>query len=179
MNKTVIVMKVGPHSGMSLNDIIESKKVEEKVHGVHYWGYSGSFCRPKITQEFCKWSLVKYNTLPTLVLLETKSAYESKDIGFIREYSEDNFVYKSFDKPVQLRGAQFSFVACNIRQDTDFILDNYLVFGGKNDGKPLIDHLRFRVNKAFAVQKEKITNQTGVNVLVADMVSPYAIWLRE
>ena len=53
--KAIIVMKVGPHSGMSLSDIIKSKKEEEKTHGVHYWGYSGVFCQPKPSQEFCQW----------------------------------------------------------------------------------------------------------------------------
>ncbi len=53
----IIVMKVGPHSGMSLDEIIESKREEEKGNGVHYWGYSGVFCRPLATQEFCKRSV--------------------------------------------------------------------------------------------------------------------------
>ena len=39
--KAAIVMKVGPHSNMSLSEIIESKKIEEGVYGVHFWGYSG------------------------------------------------------------------------------------------------------------------------------------------
>ena len=72
-----------------------------------------------------------------------------------------------------------SFVASNVRHYSNFILENYLVFGGKNNGNSLIDHLRFRVNKSFAVQKDLITHKNGVNVLVADIVPPYAIWLRE
>ena len=50
----IIVMKVGPHNDMSLDKIIESKNKEEIGNGVHYWGYSGVFCRPNWVQNFCK-----------------------------------------------------------------------------------------------------------------------------
>lgn len=81
----IIVMKVGPHSYMSLDEIIESKNKEEILNNVHYWGYSGVFCRPKRVQEFCKNSVLN-NHIPKLILIETRSSYNS-DIGFIHEYS--------------------------------------------------------------------------------------------
>lgn len=168
----IIVMKVGPHSDMSLDEIIESKNKEEIGNGVHYWGYSGVFCRPKQVQEFCKNS-----KFPKLVLIETKSSYSSS-IGFINEYSEDNINYKKFKSPVQLQGAQFSFVAKNIRKYNGFKLDDFIVVSGKNDGKPLSRHLKFKVNKCFAKYKGN-SNDKEINVLVADLVEPYAVWLKE
>lgn len=180
MNKSIIIMKVGPHSGMELSDIVQSKKEEERLHGVHFWGYSGVFCQPIATQKFCKWSLSEYGVSPTLVLLETKSPYATQDIGYINEYSIDNKIYKKFDKPVQLQGAQFSFVSRNIREIEDFSLDNFVVFGGKNDGLPLSSHLRFRVNKSFAIQGDVPADHcTKTRALIADMVEPFAIWLKD
>ena len=172
----IIVMKVGPHSDMSLDEIIESKNKEEIGNGVHYWGYSGVFCRPKQVQEFCKKSIMN-NHSPKLVLIETKSSYSS-NIGYINEYSEDNKNYKRFKSPVQLQGAQFSFVAKNIRKYNKFRLDDFVVVSGKNDGKVLSSHLRFKVNKCFA-KYEVNSNDKEISVLVADLVEPYAVWLKE
>ena len=182
--KAIIVMKVGPHSNMSLSDIIISKKEEEKKHGVHYWGYSGVFCQPKPTKNFCEWAKKTYGEDPYLILIETKSSYNS-DIGMITQYSEDNVIFKKFVEPVQLQGAQFSFVAKEIEMIEGFDLNDYIVVGGKNDGKPLSQHLRYRVNKSFAKYKNNMEDGTDkglgvkMSVLGAKLVFPYAIWLKE
>ncbi len=182
--KAIIVMKVGPHSGMSLADIIVSKKEEEKIHGVHYWGYSGVFCQPKPTKDFCEWAKKNYDEEPYLILIETKTSYKS-DIGMITQYSEDNKTFEKFAAPVQLQGAQFSFVAKEIELVKEFDLNDYIVVGGKNDGKILLQHLRYRVNKAFAKLKPRTEKENDVgegetiSVLRAKLVYPYAIWLKE
>lgn len=180
--KAIILMKVGPHSNMSLNEIIQTKQEEEKLHGVHYWGYSGVFCQPTPTQIFCNQIKKEFNELPTLILMETKSSYIS-DIGMINQYSEDNQNYQDFKAPVQLQGAQFSFVAKNLRVLDDFCLDDYRVVGGKNDGKSLSEHLKFRVNKCFGRinghTDSKSIERKKIRVLAADMVEPYAVWLKD
>ena len=113
MDDYVIVMKVGPHSHMTLEEIIESKKEEEKIHGVHFWGYSGVFCQPAKVQDFCE-KAKKENQKVHLILLETKSNYDSS-IGYITQYSKDGIHYENFKGPVQLQGAQFSFVGKNLK----------------------------------------------------------------
>lgn len=172
----IIVMKVGPHSDMSLEEIMKSKKDKEVGNGVHFWGYSGVFCRPRKVQDFCKNSILNGNS-PKLVLIETKSSYNS-EIGYINEYSDDNESYKKFKSPVQLQGAEFSFVAKNIRKYDSFRFNDFIVVGGKNNGKVLKDHLKFKVNKCFAKHNGKSTDKE-INVFVADLVEPYAVWLKE
>lgn len=176
-----IVMKVGPHSNMTLPDIIESKKQEELTHGVHYWGYSGVFCQPRPTQEFCKMAREKYGENPSIILIETKSSYKS-NIGYITQYSVDNKVYVPFRAPVQLQGAQFSFVAKGLKC-LKFVPAMYNVYGGKNHGKSLLEHMRFRVNKSFAILNTSCVvseeNSVPMNVLAAELVEPYAVWLKE
>lgn len=178
----IIVMKVGPHSNMTLEEIIKSKQEEELKHGVHYWGYSGVFCQPRSTQAFCRWANETYGEDPSIILIETKSAYNST-IGYITQYSTDNKVYVPFQAPVQLQGAQFSFVAKNLRRLESFVPAAYNVYGGKNDGKVLTEHLRFRVNKSFAVLNPSAhadrVDSVQTNVLIATLVEPYAIWLME
>lgn len=180
--RAIIVMKVGPHSGMTLDEIIFSKQVEENFHGVHYWGYSGNFCLPKPTQEFCKRAKEIYGENPQLILLQTKSAYKST-IGEITHYSEDGETYVEFNKPVQLQGAKFSFVAKKIREINNFDLSNYIVVGGKNAGRPLAQHFRGRVNKSFAqlsltCETVRSSNEQFEKVLVAELTYPYAVWLK-
>ena len=177
MDDYVIVMKVGPHSHMTLEEIIESKKEEEKIHGVHFWGYSGVFCQPAKVQDFCK-KAKKENQKVHLILLETKSNYDSS-IGYITQYSKDGIHYENFKGPVQLQGAQFSFVGKNIQKRSDFSLDNYRTIGGKNDNKPLVDHLKFRVNKSFAKKDPSLHYSNDIPVLEVELVEPYAIWLKE
>lgn len=176
--KNIIVMKVGPHNDMSLNEIVFSKIEEEKIHGKHFWGYSGVFCTPKATQEFCKKCYEEDKVYPTLILVETKSSYKSI-IGKIDYYSVDSKEYIKFDYPVQLQGAQFSFVAKKISVIDKFPLSKYKVVGGKNDGIPLLDHLRFRVNKSFATLNDHLNVDTRyVRVLAAELVPPYSVWLK-
>lgn len=174
-------MKVGPHSNMSLKEIIKSKQEEELLHQVHYWGYSGVFCQPKPTKEFCKKCVRDKGEAPLLVLLETKSPYKSS-IGTIKNYSSNGFDYCEFKSPVQLQGAEFSFVAKNLRVVENFPLNMYSVVGGKNNGKQLLEHLRFRVNKSFATlnkdNPKSIKSMQAATVLVADLVDPFAIWLK-
>lgn len=171
--KNIIVMKVGPHGTMDLKEIIDSKREEEKLNGAHFWGYSGVFCTPKATQEFCK----NAGGEVALVLIETKSPYASS-IGKITQFSEDGKTFKNFNAPVQLSGAQYSFVAKNLREYDGFSLDDYLVVGGKNDGKQLSQHLKFRVNKCFGTCDKNIKNNEKTRVLIADLIYPYCIWLK-
>jgi hypothetical protein len=178
-------MKAGPHGAMSLNEIIKSKQDEEKIHGVHFWGYSGVFCHPKATQAFCYESLKNEKESVKLILIETKSPYSSQ-IGNIIHFSENGSDYKEFKGPVQLSGAQFSFVAKNLRKYNNFCIDDYIVVGGKNNDLPLNKHLKFRVNKAFAKldkfnerDKENGQKEAKQSVLVADLAEPYCIWLKE
>ncbi|KNY30558.1 hypothetical protein [Pseudobacteroides cellulosolvens] len=181
--ENIIVMKVGPHSNMSLSEIIKTKQEEETIHGVHYWGYSGVLCQPKKAQEFCRWSLSVSNQAPRLILIETQSSYIS-NIGAINYFSSNGNDFEAFSGPVQLQGAQFAFVSRKLKKVENFALDDYLVVGGKNDGKPLSLHLRYRVNKSFARIKpcnfmdNKGDTVPQITVLEAELVYPYAIWLE-
>jgi len=174
-----IVMKVGPHTGMSLDDIVESKFKEEARLGVHYWGYSGTSCRPRRVLEFVAYVLLRQRTPPSLLLLETQSDYASEKIGRIGTFSTDQREYRGFGAPVQLQGAQYAFVACGLqRVDQELRLDTYSVMGGRNDGRPLSQHLRYRVNKAFVRHgSEPASLESSRLACLAQLAEPYVIWL--
>lgn len=176
-----VVMKVGPHSGMSLSEIVASKVEEESRLGQHYWGYSGTLCHPKRVLEFVEYVRSLQELPPQLLLLETASNYDSS-IGKINSFSTDCNRYEVFGGAVQLQGAEFAFVAQGLHSvDRDICLDEFDVVGGKNNGQPLSHHLRHRVNKAFVKRRpadEREMSQRCRLSYVAQLVSPFVIWLR-
>jgi hypothetical protein len=174
-----IVMKVGPHSGMSLAQIAESKRAEEAIGGVHYWGYSGTSCHPSRVRSFVLDVLARQAAAPVLLLLETRSGYTSP-IGRIGRFSTDAGTYGAFDGPVQLQGAQYAFVCRNLRRmDCSFPADSYSVVGGTNDGALLSRHLRYRVSKAFVRRNEVVVSaQQARLAYAAELAEPYVIWLE-
>lgn len=175
-----IIMKVGPHSGMSLEEILRSKQQEEQRGGCHYWGYSGTMCHPRRVIEFVSAVISETNRPPDLLLVATPSDYSSC-LGPVGEYSTDGKVFHRFSTQVQLQGAQYAFVASNIRHiDQDIDLDDFEVVGGKNDGVRLSQHLRHRVNKACVRRCDNPRPSKKVRLAyLSSLVEPYAVWLRE
>lgn len=174
-----VVMKVGPHSGMGLGDIAASKVDEERRLGVQYWGYSGTLCTPNRVHQFVSYVSSIQARPPSLLLIATTSPYASP-VGHSMRYSADGVNFREFPGRVQLQGAQFAFVAQDLQPiGSDFMLDEYDVVGGKNDGKPLSIHLRQRVGKAFVRRASRIDKASPARLaFVAQLVAPYAIWLE-
>ena len=178
-----VVMKVGPHSGMSLAEIAASKAEEERRLGRHFWGYSGSLCHPRRVVDFVAYARAMTETPVQLLLIETSSDYRSS-IGKIAAFSTDQQHYTRFADAVQLEGAQFAFVARDLQRiDSDIDLDAFSVVGGRNDGRSLSQHLRHRINKAFvrtvthAAAAARISARCRL-AYSARLVEPFAVWLR-
>lgn len=52
--KYILIMKIGPFCGFSLEEIIDIKTKEQAAIGKFFLGYSGVFCHPKRVSEFIK-----------------------------------------------------------------------------------------------------------------------------
>ena len=74
-------------------------------------------------------------------------------------------------------------MAKELHEVNGFRLSDYIVVSGKNDGLPLNEHLRFRVNKSFAKLRTELVEQINpteeIKVLSATLVPPFAVWLKE
>lgn len=177
-------MKVGPHSGMSLSEIVQSKLEEEDRLGFHFWGYSGSLCRPDLVLDFVNFSISKNGRPPLLILLETKSKFKN-NIGKIKKFSTDQTIYTHFNQPVQLQGADFSFVAKELfspREELD--LSQFIVFNRNPTTEPIRLHkyLRYRVSKACAEFSPEGEGHISNNIrpfMIAKLEKPYVVWLKE
>lgn len=176
-----VIMKVGPHCGMTLDEIVKSKLTEESKYGMHYWGYSGTACRPCRVLEFVNESMAIQASPPVLLLVATQSAYHSP-VGKIRTFSTAEGEVSNLPPEVQLQGAEFSFVCRGLRSvQADLRLSQYLVVGGKNNGLPLHLHLRSRVNKACVrlTTADPLLDTSTCHVAYAtDLIEPFVVSLN-
>jgi len=184
--ENILFMKVGPHSGFELDEIIKMKKGEEEAHGKFFWGYAGTLCHPFKVVNFVKQSL-KYGKRPMMVMAYTPSKYFSSTTGRIKEYSIDRTRWIPLPEGVVLIGCKYAVIGEGLRQTQILIdLNSYAVWNGGqvtlwgNPGRLLGDYLKGQVNKARAVllpNSSKSPRYTQISY-IAEIVEPYCVFLR-
>ena len=143
LSKYVIIMKIGPFSGFSLEQIFDIKTLEEQKIGKFFLGYAGVFCHPKRVSEFVKLAKSEKEKVQVL-FIETKSNFISP-IERLSEYSLDNESWSPLGEEVLLVGAKFSIVGNNLKKtDFDIDLSNYQSILGTTPGKTLDEYLVWR-----------------------------------
>lgn len=148
--KYAIVMKIGPFSGFSLEQIIDIKVGEEKNIGKFFLGYAGVFCHPKRVKEFVE--LAKADGEKVYVLfIKTQSNFQSP-IQRLSQYSKDNQVWQPLPPEVLLVGSKFSIVGKGIKEtDFEINLADYQSMLGAMPGKTLDQYLQWRCDKTCAI----------------------------
>lgn len=148
--KYVIVMKIGPFSGFSLEEIIRIKEKEEEEIGKFFLGYAGVFCHPKRVAEFVQ--LAKRENEKVFVLfIKTNSNFVSS-IERLSEYSLDKESWQPLGEEVLLVGSKFSIVGKKLeRVHFDINLSDYQSMLGTTPGKTLDEYLRWRCDKSCAM----------------------------
>lgn len=165
--KYAIIMKIGPFSGFSLEEIIDIKIKEEEKIGKFFLGYAGVFCHPKRVAEFVKLAKAA-NEKVYLMFIRTPSNFISP-IERLSEYSLDKESWQPLDKEVLLVGSKFSIVGKNIQTvDFEINLSDYQSVLGTTLGKSLDEYLRWRCDKSCAVyapQKTKEPKMTKISFM--------------
>ncbi len=169
-------MKAGPHSGNTLDEIINMKLEEESKLKRFYWGYSGSLCHPYVVQKFCK-EATELGKKVKLLLTPTKSNYNPRVIKKVTEFSMDNIRWYSLPQGVHLWNCKYAIIAKNLKKSNIFInLGEYIVFPNR---RPLINYLKGRVNKACAILSNTRHGFQPLYVsYVANVIEPFCIFLR-
>jgi hypothetical protein len=177
----IILMKVGPYCGYSLDEIIKIKQKEEKDVGMYFWGYSGVFCRPMVIKNLV--SREKNQDIKVL-FVETKSDFGPTKVDKFEKYSEDSGEWKLLPSNVLLVGNKakphFAITAKNLREvNIELDLSQYCTLKGifPNDNQRFDEYFRYRVDKACGifvpnngVDKKKITIK-----YISELVPPYAV----
>lgn len=178
----ILFMKVGPHSGFTLDEIYKMKSEEEGRFGRFYWGYAGSLCYPTRVRSFAMEADERLGRAPKVVMATTTAKYVNKTVGTIGEWSLDKSVFHPVEDGVTLIGCTIAILCQNLMQvDATLDLDQYAVANGAHAGRRLSRYIQHQVNKACAIRAGGSRNgQSVVRIsAVADLVVPYCVYLRE
>jgi hypothetical protein len=182
----ILLMKVGPYCGYSLDEIIDIKQNEEKLCGKYFWGYSGVFCRPHVINAFANFCSMN-NLSPKVLFTVTESSFVPKDMDKFTQYSTDGSRWKDLDEDVYLVGnhkkAHFGITAKNL-QKVDFKLNlaDYCTFRGMlpDRNKSLSDYFKYRVDKACGYYSPACDGKREITIsYVSDLVSPFGVYIRK
>lgn len=179
--KGIIYMKIGYHTNEEIDEIVKRKLKEERDVGYFFWGYGGSFCHPlnqiKPFIEKCLAIGIK----PKLLMSFTPSKYISTP-NFAKEYSTDKKDWRPLPEKVSIKGSKYAIVCKNLKKvNVEIDLNSYMVGVGNKKGTPLGEYIRYRVDKACAFlndSKKKLPEKTVKIVYVADIINPWAVFVR-
>jgi hypothetical protein len=150
--KYSIIMKIGPFSGFSLEEIIDIKIREEQKVGKFFLGYAGVFCHPKRIKDFIQLATSEGEKV-YVFFIKTPSNFISP-IQQLLYFSKDNETWESLPKEVLLVGSKFAIVGKGIKKtDFEINLSNYQSMLGCVPGKTLDEYLRWRCDKSCAIYK--------------------------
>ncbi len=180
----IILMKVGPYCGYSLEEIIDIKQKEQKKVGKYFWGYSGVFCRPNVVKNLVSYAKGKK---VYVLFVETKSDFKPSTYDRFEKYSEDGGVWKDIPDDILLVGnknkSHFAITSNKLKKvDMNFDLSQYCTLKGifPNDNQRLDTYFRYRVDKACGVYVPNgMAEKRGVQIkYVSELVEPYSVFIR-
>lgn len=178
----VLFMKVGTHARETLENIIERKTREIEDEGWGLWGYGGSTCHPQtMVQPFAK----EYERRGGIIYL-CMEPMESKHFAEplrADEYSIDGLKWKEIPESINVLGSRYALVIKNLRKaDFELPLENTQVALGNSMGARGSRYIAGRVDKACLEIADVVAQdipEKSVHIgLVADIVNPYAVYLR-
>jgi len=180
----IVLMKVGPYCGYSLDEIIDIKQKEQKKVGKYFWGYSGVFCRPNVIKN-----LVSYANGKKIYVLfvETKSDFIPSTFDRFNQFSEDGGIWNDLSDDVLLVGnknkAHFAITAKKLKKvDMTIDLSQYCTLKGifPNDTQRFDKYFRYRVDKACGVYipNDNVEKKEVQIKYISELVEPYSVFIR-
>lgn len=181
----LLFMKVGTHAQESLEDIIARKSEEIAKVGYAMWGYGGNTCHPStMVQPFAE-SFAAQGQPIHLVMEEMDSKHFAEPLC-AKEYSADNLTWLEIPEDIQVRGSRFALKIGGLRKtDEQLSLNSTRVAIGPTKGRLGSRYVQGRVDKAcleVLKEPENVNEEVERAVrpinLIADLVEPYAVFLR-
>lgn len=182
----LLYMKVGTHAQESLEDIIARKSKEIAKVGYGLWGYGGNTCHPStMVQPFAERFAGEGRPIH-LVMEEMDSKHFAEPLC-AKHYSADNLEWHEIPEDIEVRGSRFALKIANLRQvEEELSLNATRVAVGPTMGRLGGRYVQGRVDKACleVLDEPEIVNEESdrstrkIN-LVADLMSPYAVFLRD
>lgn len=178
----VLYMKVGTHAQEPLDEIIRRKTKEIEDAGFAMWGYGGSTCHPRtMVQPFSK-SFEQSGGKIFLCMQEMVSNHFADQIR-ADECSTDGLVWQDIPSPINVLGSRYALCIKNLhKEEFGLPLPSTRVALGNSSGVIGSQYIRGRVDKAcleiIADHAELEEHEIIPISLVAELVDPYAVFLR-
>jgi hypothetical protein len=180
----LLYMKVGTHAQEKLEDIIIRKTKEIERAGMAFWGYGGSTCHPQtMVQPFAK-TFEERGGAIYLCMQPMESKHFAEAVR-AEEFSVDGINWETISPEINVLGSRYALVIRNLREEKfDLLLNKTKVALGTSMGAVGSRYIRGRVDKACLEVTDngggKVEDQEAVRHigLVADVVKPYAVYVR-
>lgn len=175
----ILFMKIGVHAGEPLEEIIKRKREEIDDAGFAMWGYGGNTCHPlTMVQPFAAAHVSSASPI-RLVMQEMQSNHFA-DYVRADEYSIDGEVWGLVPENINVYGSRFALCIQNLTQvETPLALGETKVALGNSQGRRGSAYVKGRVDKACLEVVADGDDQPPVHIgLIADLVEPYAVLLR-
>ena len=180
-----IFMKVGTHAKETLADIIARKKKEISDAGFAFWGFGGNTCHPQtMVQPFAKSFEEKGETIH--LLMEEMESKHFADPIRAEEFSIDGIKWEPIHSEINVLGSRYALVIKDLHQEELQVpLEQTRVAVGRSEGQLGSKYIQGRVDKGCLVvtpepsvpEEPSLIKNVDIN-LVADLVKPYAVFLR-
>ena len=178
----IIFMKVGTHAQESLEDIINRKTREIEESGFAMWGYGGATCHPRnAVQPFAR--DFRERGEPIYLCMEEMDSKHFAEQVRADEWSEDGQNWHIIPPKISVLGSRYALVIKNLRrEDFSLPLHETKVALGNCIGRAGSNYIKGRVDKAcleVAHSDDHAVEDRPVKIkLVADLVDPYAVYVR-
>jgi hypothetical protein len=180
----LLYMKVGTHAQETLEDIIARKTKEIEKAGFALWGYGGNTCHPvSMVQPFAR-NCERKGSVIYLCMQPMTSKHFALPIR-AKDFSEDGIRWERIPGDINVLGSRYALAIKNLHLDNfDLALAKTKVAIGNSMGRIGSQYVAGRVDKAcLEVSAEGVTQPDDEPVvhigLVAEIVSPYAVFVRD
>jgi hypothetical protein len=178
-----LYMKVGNHAQETLEDIIARKTKEIEDAGYALWGYGGNTCHPTtMVQPFARDFERRFGVI-YLCMQPMNSQHFASPLR-AEDYSIDGIEWKKIPRSINVMGSRYALPVKNLRLEEFYLsLASTKVAIGNSVGRAGSEYVTGRVDKAcLEVTGDLLTNPAGESAvhigLVAELVSPYAVFVR-
>jgi hypothetical protein len=180
----ILYMKVGTHAQETLDDIIARKTKEIEDEGFALWGYGGSTCHPRtMVQPFV--SVINETGHSIRLCMEEMVSKHFADPIRADKMSSDGIEWQDIPTGVNCNGSRYALVINNLhKEEFELPLLQTEVAVGPSQGRIGVNYIKGQVDKACfrVLDQAQISNTAEIAIrkigLVADVVEPYAVFLK-
>lgn len=174
----ILFMKVGTHANEPLEEIIERKQQEICDAGFAMWGYGGNTCHPRTMVR--PFAAAHGHGKPIRLVMEPMESKHFAEQVRADEYSPDGIQWREVPHGINVLGSRHALCIGNLRQvDLELDLAETTVAVGNSQGRSGRDYVQGRVDKACLEVVGPSEDSRAVKIgLVADLVAPFAVFLR-